>query len=344
MEVIIRLDAGHKKGFGHLFRMLILKKALDHRHVTCRFAVKANAVTENLLAQRNVPYLSFDPDLDEEKIVDEVLSLSKNAGLWLFDLLGTEPGWITAVKNFDIPVVSLDDLGAGPQKADLVINPIFGCWKKVRDRFKNFNNVKNGPEYAILDPELSGLSPPPQPGNTIKVGISMGGSDTYGASVALAEALTPLKDKKFQIHFFLGPHFLHHKKFERAMQGFGVSYRIHKAVPDLPRELTQMNAVICSGGQTLFEMLAIGMPVLALANEDHEENTIDHFKKKACIKLGSIHRQINKNRLLHTLEGLKTDYPSFVKMGKNAKKLLSFKGTDKCIKEIRSMRGDMGWI
>ena len=60
-----------------------------------------------------------------------------------------------------------------------------------------------------------------------------------------------------------------------------------------------MDIIICGGGQTLFEMCALGLPTLALANELHEEQTIDFISKRnSCINLGSVHHNINSGRIL----------------------------------------------
>jgi UDP-N-acetylglucosamine:LPS N-acetylglucosamine transferase len=49
-----------------------------------------------------------------------------------------------------------------------------------------------------------------------------------------------------------------------------------------------MDVVICGGGITLFEVMAMGLPSLAFANEPHEELTIRYFQSRGgCGSIGA---------------------------------------------------------
>ncbi|HBT87881.1 hypothetical protein [Desulfobacter sp.] len=338
--IIIRLDANHQKGMGHLFRMMVLSAELSKAGFKCRFAVRSNSVTETILEEKKIPYFSFSPDVLETDIIESIFSRYRVIDAWLYDLLDTAPEWIEKIQFTDTPVMCIDDLKGGPQKANLVINPICGCWENVRRRFKWKPNVLNGPEYAILNPELAELHPIEYDSGPFKIGISMGGSDTHGASVAIASVLSPLDCPDLEFHFFLGPHFAHFQEIQTVLRDCSAAYKIHRAVPDLLKELIKAHLVICGGGQTLFELLSLGMPVLALANEFHEERTIDYFtRKKTCINLGSIHGKIGTDILVDTVLNAETIYPSLLSMGKKGSLHVGHNGAAKCLKALLTMIG-----
>ena len=336
--IIIRLDANHQKGMGHLFRMMVFSAELFKDGFKCRFAIRSNSVTETILEDKKIPYLIFSPETPETDIIEGVFNRCRVIDAWIYDLLDTAPEWIEKIQSTDTPVMCIDDLEGGPQKANLVINPIFGCWENVRRRFKSQPNVLNGPEYAILNPEIAKLNPIDYNSGPFKIGISMGGSDTHGASVALASVLSPLNCPNLEFHFFLGPHFTHLQEIQNILRDCSATYEIHRAVPDLLKELSKVHLVICGGGQTLFELLSLGMPVLALANESHEARTIDYFtRKKTCINLGSIHGKIETGILIDTVLNAKTIYPALLSMGEQGGRCVGHNGAVKCKRALLTM-------
>jgi len=339
-KIIIRLDADHQKGMGHLFRMLVLCNELLEHGMDCCFVIRSDKIAERYIAKSSIPFISVPKDLSELKIIKTTFNCIKRIKIWIYDILDTSPLWIQEIHQRSTYVVCMDDLNGGPHKADLVINPILGCREDVQQKFKTFPNVLNGPIYTILSPELDKLIPPPIQNDLeeFKVGISMGGSDTHGASVILADIIAPMKELPIKFHFFLGPQFCHHAELQNSLKNFCSDYEVHQSEPKLLTKLSCMNLIICGGGQTLFELLSIGMPLLALANESHETYTIKFFSdQKACINLGSMHTIIHTEALSSVIQSLNYSYSKLYAMGNIAKQIISSQGAAECTSKILSM-------
>ena len=298
--VAIRLDAGHKRGMGHLFRMMILAHYLKSQGYKVVFLIKENSIASRILIENSFLFQTFPRNSTEVDIIKQSCC-EYNIQLWIFDLLDTETKWIKLIRQMSrfTKILCFDDLKGGPCSADLVINPIFGCWNEIQLKYKGCSNVLNGPDYAILPPDLFDYqSKTNQDFTGLNIGLTMGGSDTYGTLVNMAQILTSICDESYLLSFFTGPHFLHMDQLNRSLGKSRIPWHIHHNVPNLIQELSNMDFVICSGGQTLFELLAIGKPVLAIANEKHEQKTIQFLDKiGACLNLGYIENGVDIEKL-----------------------------------------------
>ena len=340
-SVYIRLDANHAKGMGHLYRMLVLANVLISYRLLITFIVKCNVITENILKSNKFKYLSFPESMSEENIIALTLSNHKSLpDLWVFDVLSTETVWIKLIKEKNIKVVCFDDEKGGLQEADLVINSIVHSWGRYDKESINVPLLE-GTAYAILQPSVFNLRKERVIGDEefLKVGITMGGSDTHGSTLVILKSVLDILDN-YKFHVFTGPHFLHQDYLDAIMDSIHLDISVKHAVPDLHLELDTMDVVICGGGVTLFEICAMGLPVLAFANEVHEEKTIKYFSQHgACINIGSVQRGLDIHRMKQSLAKFQSGPPNGQMKSINGQKLVDGKGTIRCFNEcVKLMR------
>ncbi|MFC1579351.1 PseG/SpsG family protein [Thermodesulfobacteriota bacterium] len=332
--IAIRLDAGHKRGMGHLFRMMTLAELFKKNGFPCLFIIRANRIAERILSEKNYSALPFQPEYSERDIVDQFFKESiHHPVLWIFDILSTGEELVSDVKKRGVPVVCFDDTQGGMGSADLVINAISGCWS---DCIPQNNRILSGPRYAIIPPKVTSLQMKRKEqtasGDLVKLGITMGGSDTHGATIKISESLNGIEG--LHVYYFLGPHFMHKSELQNICGQLSFSYFIRHGVQDLHAELIDMDIVLCGGGQTLFEICAMGGTILALANEVHEKKTIAYFSKHgACIDLGYVKGKIHSKNMKTLIDGFRRDPEKATQLGTRAKQLVDGKGLERCYKK-----------
>ena len=331
--LFIRLDANHKRGMGHLFRMLILAQGLRLEHFEAVFIIREDAAAVKLLQQRGFRYRTFSPAMKEEQIINAALLRTGNLpAIWIFDLLDTQQSWIALLKKKGIRVVCFDDKKVGLRSADLVINSLAQLWGKYKvSTIKAL--LKEGIDYCIINPRawhyrkkrtIGAIKP-------LTVAITMGGSDTHGCTVSMVKAMASCG--RLRIKVFTGPNFLHQQELMTVLGKNNKHIVVKHMVRDLHRELTAADAVICNGGITLLEVCAMGLPALAFANEPHEAGLIRYLESLgACVAIGA-QKELNIRSIR-----LKCEQALLNRAGLNIISALALKavndGTRKCIKAI----------
>lgn len=316
--IVFRLDASHERGMGHLYRMKTLADEFRKNAFYCFFLLRTNDIAASILNKTSYNYMFCPQDYSEEEIVDKYFLKHPKPNLWIFDILTTESEWVFHVKKNDVPVVCFDDLKGGVLAADLVINAIAGCWNEGLSG----SQVLSGPRYAIINSDILGLKKTKElSGGAIKVGVTLGGSDTHGAIIMIAQVLSKMTD--IDVTFFLGPHFQHNQELTKLLPQLSFQYSVRKAVKNLHRELSGMHTVICGGGQTLFELCAMGMAVMSLANESYEEKTISYFARHgACVNIGSVHNKIDIGLIQRYFKKLRSEPKEMHLLKTNAQRLV----------------------
>lgn len=285
--ITLRLDAGHVKGMGHLFRMKILAEELARNAEETLFVVRENQVSQELLDEWGYNFLMLPDGLAEEKVPPFVKNKYPEIRLWIYDMLSTEPSWVLAAKSTGLKVVTIDDMGAGATYADEQINPIIGTWRDKPQGCKY-----EGPAYALLPSRLAELrNKRVIQSKSIVVGLTFGGSDTHGTTIKVLDK--GLEYYGIKLLVFTGPHFQHMEQLKSLLKDNPTIKHRHN-VQNLPGELAELDGIICSGGHTLFEAAALGLPILAIANEPHEQKTIEFFEKKEAAIYGGDVKHIDK--------------------------------------------------
>jgi spore coat polysaccharide biosynthesis predicted glycosyltransferase SpsG len=340
-RIVIRVDGDHQRGMGHLFRMKTLANEFRKQHVPYVFVIRKNDKSKQILHDAQHPYLEYPTEHREDDIIEDYFLDNVMPTLWTFDIMSTQGDWVRRVKRHGPLVVCFDDLKGGLEAADLVINAIAGCWEAEKRPSSLGVRVLNGPGYAIIDPEILKVRRRDRtPKGPIRIGVTMGGSDTHGATVQVAKVLSELKEE-LEATFFLGPHFMHVRELENVLEGLPFPSVTRTALPRLHKELIKSDLVICGGGQTLFELCAMGMCTAAVANEAHEEKTISCFVKHgACIDIGSVHDGIAVARLAETVAEVESESRRIQDLRSNARGLVDGQGLYRCAMECLQIEGE----
>ncbi len=292
--VLIRVDANHRRGMGHLFRMINLSGVLFSMGVESLFVIREDDVAERILGEKEASYTVYPSGTSELEIIQDILKTAKDfPDVWIYDILNTEISWIRSIKEKNVKVVTFDDEAGGLEAADLVINSIVHSWGNY-DPSSARARLLEGAEYAVLNSCIFELRKERtiRPGHPFSIGITMGGSDAYGVTISIVEALDSFASGEHEIVVFTGPHFRYMLDLEKVVEKCRHKVVIKDMVQNLHEELDTMDLIICAGGVTLFEMSAMGLPSLAFAKEPHEELTIKYFQSLgACGSIGSRAKQ-----------------------------------------------------
>ena len=250
-------ESSHKKGMGHLFRMLNLAETIKSKNAQSVILVNNDAKSLSLLEERKASFETMKlGDLSSDW---ETAAINKyKIGTWINDRFDTDIQHSKNVKKNGISLVSFDDRGSGAGMAD--VN--FGSLPN------NFNyklagkKVFAGLEYLILNKEIERFKRERR--GIKKMLVCLGGSDTYGVTVKVVRIL---KKRKISADIVTGPCFQHMEELKREAGG---DYRIIQNPVSLIKEFFGYDLAVTGGGITPFEANASGLPCIIIANEEHE--------------------------------------------------------------------------
>lgn len=251
------IESSHARGMGHLFRALHLADALWTSGVRCKFLVNRHVPTLDIIAQRGHGATVVDLD-DLESGWEADLVRREDVRLWVNDRLDTPAPHAQRIKSLGLPLVTFDDRGGGAALADLHVAALaFDDTEALAGR-----QVLRGARYLILDPAIAQYRR--QRAAVDSVVVSLGGSDTYGATVKVVSLLAA-QDRHATV--IVGPAFMHHEVLARVMTP---SFILKRGVPSLAEEFAHHDLAITGGGITPFEANAAGLPCIVVANEPFE--------------------------------------------------------------------------
>lgn len=187
-KVIIRVDGGHRVGLGHVIRTMALAAMLKPEF-ECEFVVgESDPTVVALLAEQH----RVHPLSTGENEAKAILSLSERvaAQVVVLDGYGFRRQLQAALRDGGLKVVIIDDLADAPLAADLVINH-GSCRVRSEYAVPAETTVLCGPSYALLRPPFLAAARDGEPvdGDVGSVLVCMGGTDSFGVTSRVIEAL-----------------------------------------------------------------------------------------------------------------------------------------------------------
>lgn len=255
-KVAIYVNGNNKRGLGHIYRAL---------EIADEFYTKPDIYYD--INQTNIKMFGFTThNLIGVNGFGELLSKlqEKEYNLLINDVLTTSIDYMIAIKKTlpNAKIVNFEDDGEGIYKADLVFNALY--------QQSNLSNVKVGEKYYIVSKLFMFYHPIDIKENVRTVFISFGGADPQNYSDRILNIISN-KEKYEKLHFIvvLGraknnvEALLNYNKYDNIDVLFDV-----KNMPDL---MSKCDIGITSRGRTGYELAVLGIPTIAMAQNEREE-------------------------------------------------------------------------
>lgn len=255
-KVAIYVNGNNKRGLGHIYRAL---------EIADEFYTKPDIYYD--INQTNVKMFGFiTHNLIGVNGFGELLSKlqEKEYNLLINDVLTTSIDYMIAIKKTlpNAKIVNFEDDGEGIYKADLVFNALY--------QQSNLSNVKVGEKYYIVSKLFMFYHPIDIKENVRTIFISFGGADPQNYSDRMLNIISN-KKKYEKLHFIvvLGraknnvEALMNYNKYDNIDVLFDV-----KNMPDL---MSKCDIGITSRGRTGYELAVLGIPTIAMAQNEREE-------------------------------------------------------------------------
>ncbi len=287
-RLVLRADAGHGLGSGHVMRLTALADAAMARGGEVLVIVGGEpGPTLDHLATRRIASVPSDDatggDDDRTRVIAHARTLG--ADTVVVDGPSFSPSYVLALADAGLRVASLDDLGTTPLPTTMVINHNLGaeelaaCYPAAAVRML-------GRPFHLLRREFRRLSPagPPPRARARRVVITMGGSDPAGAT---SRALRAIGGSGLEIVVVLGPDFRCDEALTHALataEARGHDVKVLYRPRELPAIMADCDVAVSAAGGTLAELGYLGRPTVALAIvADQVDNARRHVDRELAV-------------------------------------------------------------
>lgn len=278
-------------GMGHLFRLINLYGALRQNGACATLVLLGeHPPATEWLERAGIPFEVMADQVVMQPHWESALTLRLAAKVWVNDRLQTDADHAARIKELGLRLVTFDDLGSGAALADIHVSAL----ADVRGETPLGKKVLAGLKYLILPPEIAHFRR--QRAECQSMVVSLGGSDTYGVTVKVAQWLSARKQSATLI---LGPGFNHNEMLDEVL-GDGIT--VKRSVPSLVAEFAKHDVAITGGGLTAFEAVAAGLPTVTIANEKWEVAHCLYLQKQGCSVFAGPHENIDLSLLDEPLD------------------------------------------
>jgi len=313
-------------GMGHIYRMLNLADLLEERGHKILFllpswieGVKKIREQEKEIIQVPVNYFeqeSIYARLLEDYVFDYII----------VDALKVSEKIMELFKEKTKILLSLDNVGQGRFFSDILINILYRRKPKLKEPKIEINDFS----YLILNKNFKRFNLKEKVINkeVKKILITQGGSDTYGVVPKIVKNLGGLL-RELEIYVLIGPAFKHRQELTTLIRNNNLNIEILENVTEAWKLFYEMDIAISAGGMTLFELLCIGVPCIALTQEYKEMETINYLKNLNLVDILGLYEKIQNNDLLSKTVGLMNDYNTRTKMSRRSKQVIDGEGCER---------------
>ena len=284
----IRCDANSEIGMGHIMRCLSVADALEQLGEQVCFVI-ADTSAEGLLKGRGKTYFVLQSDyqnMEEELIVLLPRIQEEKPALLLIDSYRVAPTYLTRLKKH-VRTAYIDDQYLFPYPVDLLINyNIYGDMLPY-DKSKQLKETQLllGTSYAPLRSEFTNVTYQIRD-QVENVLITTGGSDKYNLAGLILEAA--MKEESLahvKFHVVSGAFNPHISNLEKLAKENPNIY-IHESVTHMADLMKQCDVAITAGGSTMYELCAVGVPILCFSFVDNQEQIVNTFVSRKVVPFG----------------------------------------------------------
>lgn len=289
----IRADANEKIGTGHMMRCISIARALKQcGQQVCFITADDNGapILENGEQEYRIlhsDYRNMEDELPElQRLISEDVP-----EFFLADSYFVTRRYLREIRR-NVPVGILDDMARTDLPADLLINynifadaSLYGMDAAVAVREgaagaeAACGGYLLGTDYAPLRSEFEGIDYPVRE-KAETVLITTGGSDQYNlAGRLLKKALADPHAGALRYLVISGAYNVHLQEL-KELEDAHENIRVCCNVSNMSQLMRESDIAVSAGGSTMYELSAVGVPVICFSFVENQERIVRGFVKK----------------------------------------------------------------
>lgn len=315
-KIAFIVTGNKKNGLGHVYRCLTIANRLNSKPI---FVVnESDHLAIKKITESFYPIHCFKDSKEINRITEK-----HEIDIVINDTLNTTTEYINELKKGNKFIVTFEDFGDGSEYAHLSFNALY----------ENTNPQKNhyyGYKYFCLRDEFIYSEKKRITPNVKNVLITFGGTDPNNITQFVTNCLKNYSDLNIEIIVGIG-----YSKIETLKKEFESfkNIKIHSSVNNMSKHILKADIVITSNGRTTYEIASIGVPAIAICQNEREIKHTFGEVTKTIINLG-LFDNITSNKFIEYFNNLYEDYEKRKKINQKMLNLNLNRGIERVIKTI----------
>ena len=330
-KVLIKADATHEIGTGHIYRGLsIASKLVNHEVVF--LLDEAQPLGIEIVSNNNYPYITHNSDKGEGKEADEAGKeeliekiVEYDPDIVINDILNTNSKYTKTLREKGFFIVNFEDVGGGVKYAHMVFDALY-------EHKIPLQNLYSGHKYYILKDEFYYQSFKEIKEDVNRVLLTFGGTDPNNLTEKVLEAIL---DSKYQnkIEIILGLGYANKKEIQDKYKD-NDRIEIHENVKNMSEHMHNADLIFTSAGRTMYEIASLGVSCICLCQNERELSHIFGNVEHGFINLG-LGSDVSAEEIRETFESTIENYPLRCEMNKRMSEVDLKHGFDNIKKLIK---------
>jgi len=295
MNFLIRADSTKAIGIGHIMRCLAIAEVGTNRNHQFAFATRKNLpFASQQIQKKMIDTYAIDNNLSETEEVKYLKALCQERSIEFIILDGYHftTSFQKLVKSIGVKTIVLDDFGT-PSKlhADFILAPDFDNISIQQINLNPTTRFLNGSEYLLIRPNLTkSIKHLPLFHQRHEILITYGGSDPYRLTLPTLKQITKTNNSIVNVIVSSSTTDLY------SIQEFAAAnpsqIRLHQDCEDIETIISSAGLAISAGGNTLYELVTLQTPTLAVITTDNQLNSCKKLARLGACQLIDVRKTI----------------------------------------------------
>jgi len=338
--LVIRADASIKSGTGHVMRCLALAQAAVKENIRVIFVTKtSNTDILKKLSSFGIEFYMMKEMPGPLLEADELCTIATNASAsWIaVDGYHFSEQYLSRLKQTSsAKILFIDDYAhLNFYDVDLLINQNISapkyCYKTSNDA-----EILAGSKYVLLRDEFVTHTQDAKEIKEIPVNIlvTMGGSDPYGMTSRVIEAIEDLNQALFSLRVIVGALNPDIDSIYNTSKRSKTNVSLFKNATDMPSFIRWADIIISAAGSTCWEICYFGTPAVVTSVTENQQDIAEYLHNAGCAVYAGKHEQLTRGKLTNTIYQLANDHSLRKSMSIKQQKIVDALGRQRVLAKL----------
>ena len=272
-HILFHIAGNREIGLGHVYRALTLAYRLPEH--TLSFLVNDHSgIAGELLQSKHFPVEQVAPGDETKHIVQVKPDLVVN------DILDTPEPMMIEMREHGIPSINFEDRGPGSSFADIVVNAMYD-----EDPRHQIRNAFHGVKYCCLRDEFYSVQARQANEHPKNVLLLFGGTDPSNLTQKCLQWIDSIEGA-WDITVVICPRYPGVEELEGLVGKCTHNVNLVRDTAVISKYMAKADIAITSAGRTVFELAALEIPMIVIAQNEREQHHVFAKSTPGAIYLG----------------------------------------------------------